>query len=55
MLECNLTICFAYVTYYVAEMPEVHVSGILALVVLGLYMTKKGKLSISSVSEVAVH
>jgi len=55
VLECNLTICFAYVTYYVAEMPGVHVSGILAIVCLGLYMTKKGKLSISSESEIAVH
>jgi NhaP-type Na+/H+ or K+/H+ antiporter len=36
-------------------MPDVHVSGILAIVSLGLYMTKKGKLSISSESEIAVH
>lgn len=32
-----------------------HVSGILAIVCLGLYMTKKGKLNISTVSEHAVH
>lgn len=55
VLEVNLTICFAYACYYIAELPSVHVSGILAIVSLGLYMTKKGKNSISAESEYAVH
>jgi NhaP-type Na+/H+ or K+/H+ antiporter len=54
-LETNLTFCFAYITFYVAELPSVHVSGILAIVFLGLYMTRSGKNFISAESEHAVH
>lgn len=55
VLETNLTVTFAYMTYYTAERPEVHVSGILAIVCLGIYMAKQGKTNISSESEHAVH
>jgi NhaP-type Na+/H+ or K+/H+ antiporter len=54
-LEVNLTICFSYLTFYVAELPQVHVSGILAIVCLGLWMTRAGKTEISTESETAVH
>jgi NhaP-type Na+/H+ or K+/H+ antiporter len=54
-LEVNLTLCFAYLTFFVAEHPEIHVSGILALVALGLYMTQGAKNKISTESEHAVH
>jgi NhaP-type Na+/H+ or K+/H+ antiporter len=54
-LETNLTFCFAYITFYVAELPAIHVSGILAIVFLGLYMTRGGKNFISAESEHAVH
>jgi len=40
VLEANLTVTFAYLTFYTAERPEVHVSGILAIVCLGLYMAR---------------
>jgi NhaP-type Na+/H+ or K+/H+ antiporter len=55
ILEVNLTICFAYLTFYIAEHPLIHVSGILAIVTLGLLMTRAGKASISSRSEHGVH
>jgi len=42
-------------TFFVAELQAVHVSGILAIVVLGLGMARQGKTKISSESEVAVH
>jgi NhaP-type Na+/H+ or K+/H+ antiporter len=42
-LETNLTFCFPYLTFYIAELPNVHVSGILAVVFLGLYMSHRGK------------
>jgi NhaP-type Na+/H+ or K+/H+ antiporter len=55
VLEANLTVTFAYITFYIAERPEVHVSGILALVVLGLFMARAGKTRISAESEHVVH
>ena len=55
VLEANLTVTFAYLTFYAAERPEIHVSGILALVCLGLYMARAGKSRISAESEHAVH
>ena len=54
-LEVNLTVCFAYLTFYIAELPQIHVSGILAIVFLGIYMTRMGKAQISAESETAVH
>ena len=53
-LEVNLTIFSAYMLFYVAE-SVISVSGILAMVALGVYMTKQGKVNISSASENAVH
>ncbi|CAI2372249.1 unnamed protein product [Moneuplotes crassus] len=55
ILETNLTIVGAYMVFYVAESWELEVSGILALVGLGLYMTKIGKTRISHQSEETLH
>jgi len=55
VLEVNLTICFCYLTFYIAEIPSIHVSGILAVVTLGLWMSREGKTTISTDSEQAVH
>ena len=55
VLEANLTVTFAYLTFYTAEHPRVHVSGILTIVCLGLYMARQGKTRISAESEHAVH
>ena len=54
ILEVNLTIVGAYLLFYLAEF-SLKVSGILAMVALGLYMTKTGKNRISSASEHALH
>ena len=54
ILEINITLFGAYLLFYAAE-SILKVSGILAMVALGLYMTKTGKTKISSVSEHAVH
>jgi NhaP-type Na+/H+ or K+/H+ antiporter len=54
-LETNLTFCFAYLVFYVAELPSLHVSGILAIVFLGLYMANTGKTAISAESEHTIH
>lgn len=55
VLEVNATIFGAYLIFYVAEFTPLHVSGILAIVAFGLYMSKTGKASISAVSEHSVH
>eukprot|EP00354_Favella_ehrenbergii_P005389 CAMPEP_0170454136 /NCGR_PEP_ID=MMETSP0123-20130129/2489_1 /TAXON_ID=182087 /ORGANISM="Favella ehrenbergii, Strain Fehren 1" /LENGTH=343 /DNA_ID=CAMNT_0010716749 /DNA_START=444 /DNA_END=1476 /DNA_ORIENTATION=- len=56
ILEANLTLCLPYILFYVSEHPAVHVSGILALVACGLYMTtNRGRTHISSESEEAIH
>ena len=55
VLEVNTTIVHAYLIFYIAEGTELKVSGILAIVGLGLYMTKTGKTHISAESEHAVH
>lgn len=54
VLEVNTTIFSAYIIFYIAEV-TLKVSGILALVALGLYMTNVGKTQISADSEHAVH
>jgi NhaP-type Na+/H+ or K+/H+ antiporter len=54
VLEVNTTIFSAYIIFYVAEV-TLGVSGILAIVALGLYMNNIGKASISAESEHAVH
>jgi len=55
VLEVNTTIYVCYLMFFLAESTELHVSGILALVALGLFMTKSGKTRISAESEHAVH
>ena len=55
LLETNLTVCATFLVFYTAETTDLHVSGILALVALGLYMTKSGKTKISHASEETLH
>jgi|TARA_B110000285_G_C15058346_1_gene580882 NhaP-type Na+/H+ or K+/H+ antiporter len=55
VLEVNTTIYACYLMFFAAEGTSLHVSGILALVALGLFMTKSGKVRISAESEHAVH
>jgi NhaP-type Na+/H+ or K+/H+ antiporter len=55
VLEVNSTIWTSYLIFFVAESTSVHVSGILAIVALGLYMTNTGKTRISAESEHSVH
>jgi len=55
VLECNSTIVCCYLVFYIAEGTPLHVSGILALVALGLYMTRGGKTNISVNSEASLH
>ena len=55
IMEANLTVCLPYILFYTAEHHDVHVSGILALVTMGLYMTNVGKTQISSESDEAIH
>jgi len=51
----NTTIVGSYLLFFIAESTAVHVSGILAIVCLGLYMTRSGKTRISAESEHSVH
>lgn len=53
--EMNATIFVSYLLFYFAESTPLHVSGILAIVALGLYMTTSGKTEISSASMHTVH
>ena len=55
VLEVNTTIFSSYLIFFVAESTKLKVSGILAVVALGLYMTKSGKTRISAESEHSVH
>ena len=56
IMEANITVCFPYIAFYVAEHHNVHVSGILALVAMGLFMTRSGKTTaISTESEESIH
>ena len=55
VLEVNATIVTAYLVFFISEVTPVHVSGILALVTLGLYMSGSGKTMISAESEHSVH
>jgi len=43
VLSVNITFILAYLCFYVAEFTFLHVSGILALVTLGLYFSAVGK------------
>jgi len=51
----NSTIFVSYLIFYLAESTSIHVSGILAIVALGLYMTNTGKTWISAQSEHTIH
>jgi len=53
--EMNATVFTSYILFYVAESTPLHVSGILAIVALGLYMTTSGKTQISAESAHTVH
>jgi len=55
VLEVNSTVFVCYIIFFIAESTFVHVSGILAICALGLYMTNTGKTRISPESEHAVH
>jgi NhaP-type Na+/H+ or K+/H+ antiporter len=55
VLEVNATVVMAYLVFFIAEVTPVHVSGILALVTLGLYMSRSGRVMISAESEHSVH
>jgi len=55
VLETNLTITFAYLTFYLAETHTIHVSGILALVSLGIYTSHFGKPRLDKHSSHAIH
>lgn len=55
VLETNLTIVGVYMCWYVSENTDLHVSGVLAVVVLGVYMSLFGKTAISAESEHALH
>ena len=55
VLEVNTTFVASYLVFFIAEGTSLHVSGILALVALGLFMNKQGKTRISAESEHALH
>lgn len=57
LAEISLTMVACYGTFYLAEgaSHDVHVSGVLALVVTGLYMGYKGKIRVSSSVEEDLH
>ena len=54
-LEMNATVFMCYILFYLSENTKLHVSGILAIVALGLYMTTSGKTRISHHSMHTVH
>ena len=54
IMEANVTVCMPYILFYTAEHHSVHVSGILALVAMGLYMTNIGRMGISTESVKAI-
>jgi NhaP-type Na+/H+ or K+/H+ antiporter len=53
--ETNLTIAASYLLFWTAEQHSVHVSGALATVTLGLYMSAYGKTLISPSIESSLH
>ena len=53
--EVMLVFAGAYSIFIIAEADGIHVSGVLALVTYGLYMSYKGKMKISASSEHAMH
>ena len=55
VLSINITFVGAYLCFYFAEFTSLKVSGILAIVVLGLYMSAVGRRKIYPESEHALH
>jgi len=55
VLTSVITFFTCYIVFYMAEFTFLGVSGILSIVVLGLFMSAYGKTSISTDSEHAVH
>lgn len=55
VLTSTITFICCYIVFYFAEFTFFHVSGILAIVVLGLFMSAFGKTKIYPESEHAVH
>jgi NhaP-type Na+/H+ or K+/H+ antiporter len=55
MQETNLTLVTAYLIFFVADGTSVHVSGALAVVTYGLYMSAYGKTLISPTVEKGLH
>ena len=55
ILEVNTTIIASYTLFFVCEVTDLKVSGILAIVAIGLYMTHSGKTKISAESKHSVH
>lgn len=55
VLTSTVTFMTCYITFYFAEFTFLQVSGILAIVVLGLFMSAFGKSNIYPESEHAVH
>lgn len=55
VLTSTITFICCYIVFYLAEFTFFHVSGILAIVVLGLFMSAFGKTKIYPESEHAVH
>lgn len=53
--ETNLTIAACYLLFWTAELHEVHVSGALATVTLGLFMSSYGKTLVSPSIEHSLH
>ena len=51
VLISTITFFTCYIAFYMAEFTFLHVSGILAIVVLGLFMSAFGKVSIYPESE----
>jgi hypothetical protein len=55
VLTSIVTFIVCYICFYIAEFTFVAVSGILSIVVLGLFMSANGKTKIYPESEHAVH
>lgn len=55
VLTSTVTFIACYICFYLAEFTFLHVSGILAIVVLGLFMSAHGRTKIYPESEHSVH
>lgn len=55
VLTTSVTFIACFLSFYLAEFTSLHVSGILSLVVLGLYLSAVGKTKIYPESEHALH